>query len=59
MWPYITIVVREEVVILKNRPTGGEASCVVSDSIPYNPLYVALFCKEWVDVLDKIMKDAV
>ena len=32
MWPYRTIVVREEVVILKNRPTGGEASCVVSDS---------------------------
>ena len=32
MWPYRTIVVRGEVVILKNRPTGGEASYVVGDS---------------------------
>ena len=33
MWPYRIIIVREEVVILKNRPTEGEASYVVSDSI--------------------------
>ena len=32
MWPYRIIIVREEVVILKNRPTEGEASYVVSDS---------------------------
>ena len=32
MWPYRTIVVREEVVVFKNRPTGGEASSVVGDS---------------------------
>jgi len=37
LWPYRKFVVREEVVILKNQPTGGEANCVVSDSSQLAP----------------------
>ena len=41
MWPYRIIIVREEVVILKNRPTEGEASYVVSDSMGGHDMDIA------------------